>query len=293
MNATNIAKALKGRRTGAGWNCLCPAHDDHHPSLDVVDRGGKVLVRCWTGCSQDAVIDALKQRGLWEGKPRNRDLAEGFIAPRKGQAQDPMKSWREASPFVQDTPLDRYLRCRGIALTDEEARSVRFSPRLWHWVTKKAWPAMVARVSLANDADLGVHQTFLEPDGSGKAPLGEKARLFAAGGRAMGGGVWFGSADPTREFTVAEGVETTLSAMRIFNASAGCAALSELGVRRLILPPEARRVRIFADHDEGGQGLAAAREAWRRWRNEGREVAVSIADRVGEDANDVWMRRAA
>jgi hypothetical protein len=204
-----------------------------------------------------------------------------------------MKSWREASLFLQDTPLDRYLRQRGIVLTDEEARSLRFSPRLWHWVTKTTWPAMVARVSFASGADLGVHQTFLKPDGSGKAPLGERARLFAAGGRAVGGGVWFGSADPTREFIVAEGVETTLSAMRIFNARAGCAALSELGVRRLVLSPEARRVRIFADHDEGGQGLAAAREAWRRWRNEGREVAVSIAGRVGEDANDVLKRRTA
>ena len=62
-------------------------------------------------------------------------------------------------------------------------------------------------------------------------------------------------------------------------------------MRRLILPQEVRRVRVFADNDELGQGLAAAREAWRRWRDEGREVVVSIADRVGEDANDILIRR--
>ena len=50
-------------------------------------------------------------------------------------------------------------------------------------------------------------------------------------------------------------------------------------------------MRIFADNDELGQGLAAAREAWRRWRAEGREVAVSIAAAAGEDANDVWLTR--
>ena len=52
----------------------------------------------------------------------------------------------------------------------------------------------------------------------------------------MGGGVWFGDADPAHEFIVAEGIESTLSAMRIFGVTAGCAALSEGGVRRLILP---------------------------------------------------------
>jgi hypothetical protein len=206
--------------------------------------------------------------------------------------KDPMKSWRNGSPRVRDTAADRYFRSRKIMLTDEEARSFRFHPQLWHWPTRSKWPAMVARVSLATGVDLTTHQTFLNPDGSGKAPLGDKARLFAAGGRTAGGGVWIGGVtDPTTEFVVAEGIESALSAIRIFNASGGCAALSELGLRRLILPPEVRRVRIFADHDELGHGLAAAREAWRRWRHEGREVAVSIAERVGEDANDILMRR--
>ena len=135
------------------------------------------------------------------------------------------------------------------------------------------------------------HRRLFEPDGSGKAPLGKQARLFAAGGRTIGGGVWFGVVDPDREFIVGEGIESTLSAMRIFDVTAGCAALSEIGVRRLILPSTARRVRIFADHDELGQGLAAAREAGRRWLAEGRAVAVSMAAKVGDDANDVWRKR--
>ena len=52
-------------------------------------------------------------------------------------------------------------------------------------------------------------------------------------------------------------------------------------------------MRISADHDELGQGLAAAREAARRWLAEGRAVAVSISPKVGEDANDVWLRKRA
>jgi hypothetical protein len=46
MSAADIATALKGRRSSAGWICLCPAHDDHDPSLSVIDRDDKVLVKC-------------------------------------------------------------------------------------------------------------------------------------------------------------------------------------------------------------------------------------------------------
>jgi hypothetical protein len=81
--------------------------------------------------------------------------------------------------------------------------------------------------------------------------------------------------------------------MRIFGVSAGCAALSAFGICTLVLPPQARRVRISTDHDEHGQGLNAARAASRRWLREGRAVAASISPTIGEDANDVWRRRMA
>ena len=79
--------------------------------------------------------------------------------------------------------------------------------------------------------------------------------------------------------------------MRLSHVEAGVAALSELGIRRLVLPDEARRVRVWADHDAAGQGLSAAREAARRWKAEGREVAVSVSPVPGLDANDIWRGR--
>ena len=67
ITAESIARGLdKARRRGAGWTACCPAHDDSNPSLSITDAvGGRVLVRCHAGCSQDAVIDALRARGLW------------------------------------------------------------------------------------------------------------------------------------------------------------------------------------------------------------------------------------
>jgi putative DNA primase/helicase len=67
-HAADIVLALKGRRCGAGWVCKCPAHDDHHPSLGVNMRDGKVFVHCYSGCAQHSVIDAFRRRGLWDGK---------------------------------------------------------------------------------------------------------------------------------------------------------------------------------------------------------------------------------
>ena len=296
VRAEDIARALRGHRSSKGWVCRCPAHDDHRPSLSVAEtRDGKILVKCWSGCRQDDVLDALRRRGLWDGKPARASPTTRplFIAGRETtpKPSDPMKTWRDAGPWVRGSAADTYLKTRGIELTDHEARSLRFAPSLWHWPSQSRWPAMLARVSLASGAEITTHQTFVRRDGSGKAPLGKQSRLFAAGGKTIGGGVWFGVVDPDHEFIVGEGIESTISAMRLFGVSAGCAALSAFGIRTLVLPSQARRVRISTDHDEHNQGLNAARDASRRWLGEGRAVAASISPTVGEDANDVWRRR--
>lgn len=47
----------------------CPAHDDKKPSLCLEESPeGKVLVHCFAGCSQEALIAALRKKGLWPHK---------------------------------------------------------------------------------------------------------------------------------------------------------------------------------------------------------------------------------
>lgn len=53
-------------------NTHCPAHDDRTPSLSLSIQNGTLLFKCHGGCSQDAVIDALRERGLWQER-RARD----------------------------------------------------------------------------------------------------------------------------------------------------------------------------------------------------------------------------
>ena len=76
MTADALARALKARRSGSGWMAHCVAHDDRTPSLGIrVGTDGRILVRCYSGCPQEAVIAALKAMGLWEC-PKSLTAAE-------------------------------------------------------------------------------------------------------------------------------------------------------------------------------------------------------------------------
>jgi putative DNA primase/helicase len=70
MDAQSISKALPGSRAvQGGFVARCPAHEDKSPSLSISDgEGGKILVHCHAGCSQQDVVNALKSRGLWPEK---------------------------------------------------------------------------------------------------------------------------------------------------------------------------------------------------------------------------------
>jgi len=74
MTAAEIAERLHAKRCGAGWVATCPAHADKTPSLGI-DAGvdGRALVHCRAGCSQESVLAALKERGLWNPEPRTPD----------------------------------------------------------------------------------------------------------------------------------------------------------------------------------------------------------------------------
>jgi hypothetical protein len=80
-NAARLAQALEGKANGDGWIARCPAHDDRHASLSITEKNGKVLVHCHAGCSQDAVVNIFKRRGLWptaksKSGPKPHEIAE-------------------------------------------------------------------------------------------------------------------------------------------------------------------------------------------------------------------------
>ena len=78
-----------------GWMACCPAHDDHNPSMHVnVGRDGRILVKCFAGCSAEEIVGALglKKSDLMadEGKARGARRANGT---RQGHAEE-TRGWR-------------------------------------------------------------------------------------------------------------------------------------------------------------------------------------------------------
>lgn len=84
LTAEGLARELGGNkavRSGKNWNTVCPAHPDQGPSLSVTEKDGRVLFKCHAGCSQTAVIDALKARGLWTEKTERKRFEPQKVAP--------------------------------------------------------------------------------------------------------------------------------------------------------------------------------------------------------------------
>jgi hypothetical protein len=71
-DAAELATALGGRRSGVGYIARCPGHDDHTPSLSIRYGNSRLLVHCHAGCTQAAVIAALRERGLWPASAARR-----------------------------------------------------------------------------------------------------------------------------------------------------------------------------------------------------------------------------
>jgi hypothetical protein len=57
----NIIGRLEGvKNSGSGYTALCPAHDDHNPSLSIgIGQNGQVLLKCFAGCDTPTIIDAI------------------------------------------------------------------------------------------------------------------------------------------------------------------------------------------------------------------------------------------
>lgn len=77
MAATSVDARELTERIGGRWHAgrnygsaKCVVHADQHPSLSISEgQDGKILVKCHTGCSQGALVEELKGRGLWPESP--------------------------------------------------------------------------------------------------------------------------------------------------------------------------------------------------------------------------------
>jgi hypothetical protein len=302
MNAPLLAReltvALGGRWHGCYGTARCPAHQDRNPSLSIGEKDGRLLIRCHTGCPQAVVIDALRARGLWtQHESHQRRLKQNPPAPQASltvywnlrdaprATQRACGIWRySCGPFSVDSPAGRYLIGRGIPPPWPETLAYG---RLDHPETReRGVPALiVARHCAVVHMVRGIQRIFLTEHGQ-KYPRGTVKMSLGSitGGRAEL--LW-----PDDRLLLCEGVESALSAWRIFKTPAW--AICGGFPPELPLPQRVRSVKIVADHDVKGVSERHAKALARAILATGRSCTVVMPNDLGADANDVLRLGAA
>lgn len=78
-------KTKKPNRAGCRqWQALCPSHPDKTPSLTITEcADGTVLVKCWSGCTTDEIVNAisLELKDLFVQQPDKQSYSDR--APKK------------------------------------------------------------------------------------------------------------------------------------------------------------------------------------------------------------------
>ena len=296
-NMDEIAHAFRLKPVRSGYHGACPVCG--YPSgFSLREKHGKLLCYCHTGrCRWEEIRRAFQSKGFFQ---ENRGAATvaivATVAPRlKKTATAPATGcysqttsdyhfslWSKSLP-AKGTPVEVYLRSRGISISSPG--TIRYLPQAFHTSSGQYFPAMLARVDhVRYSQPIGVHRTFLKPDGSGKA-LVEANKMML--GKVQGGSVHL--ADPTDMLAITEGIETGLSVQQATGIPTW-AALSCGGMRNLVLPIPIQNVLIFADADQ--PGLRAAYDAAERHSLEGKHVKVLRPAEWNQDFNDLLRRPA-
>src|SRR3546814_1570609 len=96
--ARKTVEALSGTWSRSRGMCCCPAHADRTPSLSITLGKRAILVHCFAGCTNEAVMQGMAKLGV-----RISDLFDGTggpvaSAPRYEIAdRNALRLWREAS----------------------------------------------------------------------------------------------------------------------------------------------------------------------------------------------------
>lgn len=153
------------------------------------------------------------------------------------------------------TLADAYLRERGILRASTHA-ALGFHPSCYYHdlVTGRttSYPALIAAVTDCAGAITGVHRSWLDPEGDGKAKVDDPRRAL---GGLLGNGVRFGF--PVNALVpvmaAGEGLETMLSLSHVMPGMPMVAALTANHLAAFNFPPGCRRIYIAADADAAGR----------------------------------------
>jgi hypothetical protein len=259
---------------GAAGKWTDAATGEHGDLLDLIAANRKL----------DSLRDVLEEARAFLRLPRPEPIPRQRQEPApQGSPEAARRLWAMSRP-IHGTTAEAYLRSRGIADL-RDCGSLRFHPLCWYRDdpddpadrVPDAWPALIAAVRDGSGKLTGVSRTWLDPRGTGKAPISTPRRAM---GHLLGHGVRFGMADDV--MAVGEGVETILSLRQVTPILPMVAALSANHLAALELPDTLRRLYLVRDDDPAGH--AAVETLGSRAGQVG--VEVLVLDATLGDLND-------
>ena len=279
---------LTGPATGPGaagkWSDA--ATGEHGDLLDLIAATSRLST------PGDVLDEARRFLGLPDPDPPSRRSPV-----RSGSPEAARRLFAMSRP-IAGTLAETYLRRRGITSMGDTS-ALRFHPRCYYWredhlpdEPPETWPALLARVTDVDGHVTGVHRTWLDPSGAGKAPVDPPRKAM---GHLLGHGVRFGVARnvgmglardirmglardarigqardarglardgrigmPCDVFAAGEGLETMLSLKMALPDLPVVAALSAHHLAALVLPAGLARLYVAVDADDAGRAAATA-----------------------------------
>ncbi|NLS07471.1 DNA primase [Rhizobium sp. P32RR-XVIII] len=183
-----------------------------------------------------------------------RTDAQCSAAVERPTAERARRLFRMTGPLA-GTLADSYLRERGI-LRPSTHMALRFHPACYYrdLVTGRtsSYPALIAAVTDSAGEITGVHRSWLDPAGGGKARVDNPRRAL---GGLLGNGVrfCFPVNAPIPVMAAGEGLETMLSLSHVMPGMPIVAALTANHLAALRFPRGCRRIYIAADADAAGR----------------------------------------
>jgi putative DNA primase/helicase len=282
------AEFLTGKHTG----CPTCGGKDRFRWDNKAGSGSSICNVCGSRSGIDLVMAVRNQSFVEAKRWVFQQIGQAPIeAPRARRSNDRTmqrlsKLWMESTRLDGSDPASLYLAKRSIAF-DSYPSQLRVHNRAAYLHENGSithHPALIAKFVSQDVKSWTLHTTFLSPDGR-KADV-PKPRKLAPVAVPLGGAVRLAASAET--MGIAEGIETALSASRLFDIPVW-SALSAGALIKWQPPVRTKCILIFGDLDEGFAGQAAAYTLAHKLAGKGLNVEVRLPPDIGSDWNDVLV----
>jgi phage/plasmid primase-like uncharacterized protein len=293
-----VSRTTALKKQGRDYLGLCPLHDEKTPSFTISPQKG--FFHCFGCGAHGDVIDFVrKTKGVsfkqavaeLTGKAqfdtqeivKNKNIRP---TPKKKKFEETLAKqiWESTQP-LEGTLGEIYLKERNCWLPPDNSH-LRFIPELTYPLSPhkgEKFPALIGLVTHAiTQEPLTIRQIFLSKDGKGKAPVKVQKINFKDLPASEGVIRLVADEDVFDTLTIAEGVETALTAFMA--APPVWATGDSSNLSKLPVIGRVNDLLIIADNDEAGK--RASETCATRWTDANKKVKIYTPEQKGEDLND-------